>query len=246
MSKPVKINELKLMSLTILAITIAMFGVACAPRPSSRAVSRCSNDALGLKAAAKVVDSATEASGEVTLGDRKVPIVNPVNPARCLYRTEKRILKLIPPTSGETLSKTPQPIPGGLGGIVPPDGSSPLVRAVMALFFENGLTGVNATVELARPASEVLISEVDWRRRKGGAEDADHVHLENPLLGGSCYIGSSGVPVTLELTSGKTSPPRPGQPIKGTVGSVEFLEGGTAPCAPKERNLSAIRGWRRP
>src|SRR6185312_9408680 len=52
-------------------------------------------------------------------------------------------------------------------------------------------------------------------------------HLENPFLGKSCYVGSSGSPVTWNLTSGTTSPPAPNKPITGTVGEVQFLEEGS-------------------
>ena len=47
------------------------------------------------------------------------------------------------------------------------------------------------------------------------------VHLENPLLGSECYIGSSAEPVTLNLTTGTTSPPEPNKPITGKLGRIE-------------------------
>jgi hypothetical protein len=50
------------------------------------------------------------------------------------------------------------------------------------------------------------------------------VKLENPLLGGACYIGSETSPVTLNLTSGKTAPPPPNEPISGKVGHFEFKD----------------------
>ena len=55
------------------------------------------------------------------------------------------------------------------------------------------------------------------------------VHLENPFLGKSCYVGSSSSPISWELTSGTTAPPGPNTPITGTVGEVEFLEEGQHP-----------------
>ncbi|WP_396447763.1 hypothetical protein [Actinomadura sp.] len=38
----------------------------------------------------------------------------------------------------------------------------------------------------------------------------------NPLLGDTCYIGSTADPIVLNLTFGTTSPPPPNQPISGT------------------------------
>lgn len=63
------------------------------------------------------------------------------------------------------------------------------------------------------------------------------IKLENPLLGNSCYIGSDANPVTLNLTTGETTPPAGVAPITGTQpafdvdpaypdGSVFSLDGG--------------------
>jgi hypothetical protein len=51
------------------------------------------------------------------------------------------------------------------------------------------------------------------------------VHLENPFLGESCYIGSSTSPINWELRTDTTSPPAPNKPITGNPGEIEFLEG---------------------
>ena len=50
------------------------------------------------------------------------------------------------------------------------------------------------------------------------------VHLENPLLGSSCYVGSNAHPVELPLTTGTTSPPAPNKPISGSAGELGFNE----------------------
>jgi hypothetical protein len=42
------------------------------------------------------------------------------------------------------------------------------------------------------------------------------VHLENPLLGSTCYVGSNTEPIKLNLTTGTTAPPAPNKPITGT------------------------------
>jgi hypothetical protein len=170
--------------------------------------------------------------GQVTLGAKTVPIVNPVTLQGGFGEAaeegpEVGFAKFFEATNGITLSKAGQPVPGGLVGLVPPEGSPPLVKAALKFFLENGLTGVNSTLELARPASEIRISENHLAEGEGVALILPvKVHLENPFLGGSCYIGSSSKPVIWELTSGKTNPPGPNEPISGAIGSPDFLDGG--------------------
>jgi hypothetical protein len=41
-----------------------------------------------------------------------------------------------------------------------------------------------------------------------------------PLLGSSCYVGSSARPLQLNLTAGATSPPAPNKPISGKRGEA--------------------------
>jgi hypothetical protein len=50
------------------------------------------------------------------------------------------------------------------------------------------------------------------------------IHLENPLLGRECYIGSDQAPIVLGLTSGTTSPAKPNQPISGHLGELEIQD----------------------
>jgi len=176
--------------------------------------------------AKKCLYSLTE-GGKVILGNKEVPIVKPVTLQGAFGKPVERISPFIEATNKVTLSKTSEEVPGGLLGIVPPAGSSPLVKALSKFFFDNALTGVNATLELAKPASEIKISELNL------AEEAEvalklpvMVHLENPFLGKSCFVGSSSSPITLELTSGETSPSSPNSPISGKAGAFEFLEEG--------------------
>lgn len=50
------------------------------------------------------------------------------------------------------------------------------------------------------------------------------VKLENPILGGNCYIGTNSNPSRMNLTTGTTSPPPPNRPITGSIGEPS-LEG---------------------
>jgi hypothetical protein len=170
---------------------------------------------------------AVTTGGEVVLGSKKVPIVNQAVLQGGWSKAVEKFSKFFEATNGVTLSKAPQPVPGGLLGLVPPEESPPLVAALVELAAENGLTGVNSTLELARPASEIKISELNLAAREGVAMKLPvKAHLENPFLGAECYVGSSETPIWWELTSGKTSPPPPNESIEGTAGKITFLEEG--------------------
>src|ERR1044071_5302730 len=180
----------------------------------------------------KCVYSVTE-KGEVVLGNKKVPIEKPVTlqGGFGLPVEEKEgaeFYKFYAATNGITLSKTPQNVPGGLLGIVP-DASSPfLVKALIKFFLENSLTGVNSTLELAKPASAIKISENNLAGEIGTALQLPvKVHLENPFLGKNCYVGSEGSPITWNLTTGTTKPAAPNSPITGSTGKAEFFEEGS-------------------
>jgi len=186
---------------------------------------QCSYTNLEVK---KCVNSVTT-SGEVVLGSKKVPIVNPVTLQGGTLKSVEGVATFVAAANGETLSKTPQPVPGGLAGLVNcKEIKEPFLRFSCELTFENGLTGLNSTLELARPASEIRLSETNLVGHLGTALKMPvKVHLENPFLGSSCYVGSSSSPIIWNLTSGTTSPPEPNKPITGSAGAIEFLEEGS-------------------
>jgi hypothetical protein len=176
----------------------------------------------------KCIYSVTK-SGKVVLGKKTVPIVNPVTLQGGFgFANAEEISKFYGATNGVTLSKTPQPVPGGLAGLVNcKEISNFLERIACEGVFENGLTGVNATLELAKPATEILISQNHLVYEEGLALKLPvKVHLENPLLGSTCYVGSSTSPLTWNLTSGPTKPPAGTASIHGASGEIHFLEEG--------------------
>jgi hypothetical protein len=128
---------------------------------------------------------------------------------------------LAPALNGETLVKTPQKVPGGLLGLVKCNEiSNILLRIACEATFENKLTGVNAVTELAAPASSVVLNTAYEQLGVGTALTLPiKVHLENPLLGSNCYIGSNAEPIVLNLTTGATVGGPTGKP--GTKSSKE-------------------------
>jgi hypothetical protein len=168
-------------------------------------------------------------SGEVVLGSKKVPIVNPVTLQGGVGKQVAGFGPFFAATNGITLSKVPQPVPGGLAGLVNcKEIKEPFLRFSCELTFENGLTGLNSTLELARPATEIMVSENNLASKSGVALKLPvKAHLENPFLGSNCYVGSSTTPLKWELTTGTTAPPAPNKPISGSGGKIEFLEEGS-------------------
>ena len=185
--------------------------------------------------------------GEVVLGSKKVPIVNPAVLQGGYTEGEgggfANFAKLVAATNGVTLSKAPQPVPGGLAGLVNCKLiSNFILKAACESTFENGLTGVNATLELARPANQVLVNE----NNLGGEIDTAlklpvKIRLENPLLGASCYVGSEGSPMYWNLTSGTTAPPAATEPITAPSGKSNSSRK-AASWKPKEPNWSTMPG----
>jgi hypothetical protein len=169
-------------------------------------------------------------SGEFTLGKERVPIVNTITLQGGLdVNKETGAAQVIGAEDGNTLSETAQKVPGGLLGLVKCNEISEFFeRVACELVFENGVTGVNETTELAAPASSIGLSLLGVLTGKGtGLSLPVKVHLENPLLGSACYLGSNAHPIVIEFTSGTTSPPAPNKPITGKPGSLTGSEGGT-------------------
>ncbi len=111
---------------------------------------------------------------------------------------------LVPAANGETLSKTPLTVGGGVLG----------VEGLEAIGGE-----VTAITELAGP---VHVYEENLEGAGPAVVMPIKLKLENPLLGEACYVGSEAEPVTLHLTTGMTAPPAPAKPISGNPGTASF------------------------
>ena len=97
--------------------------------------------------------------------------------------------------SGGAIASAPVDVPGGLLGLACPS-ADPLVIAVCNLITDDSLNRVTATVEDAGPPS-------DFNLAAGTQLGVPimtlpiKVHLENPLLGSTCYIGTDADPIIL-------------------------------------------------
>jgi hypothetical protein len=160
--------------------------------------------------------------GNFTVGKKVVPLKNPVT-LQGGYEGAGETIKFYGAESGNTLSKTPQPVPGGLLGITAPTWWPKSIQNWFNEQISNGFTGVNATVELAGPTKGYLpnvhLSTENLIFGKGVALGLPvKIHLENAILGSSCYIGSDSSPVQIEFTTGTSGK------LKGNPGTVTFNE----------------------
>jgi hypothetical protein len=168
------------------------------------------------------------------IGNGGLSIVNPITFQGGYERNEEKepvTERFVGAIDGETISRTPQPIPGGLSSLIDCDEiqgrwfpQRVLRRACKAVLDGSSSTDVNATTELAGPVGDIGISSDNLINEEGVALSLPvKIHLENPFLGRDCYIGSNRSPITLNLTDGATSPPLPNEPISGELGHADQL-----------------------
>ncbi len=164
-------------------------------------------------------------SGEVVIGPKAVPIVNSIVLQGGLHEISEEDLEFIGAEDGNTLSKSPQPVPGGLLGIVAPSFLPKVLQESFNEFINKGITGVTATTELAGPAKSVGVKLNNLIEETGTALELPvKIKLDNAFLGSKCYVGSNAHPIVIDLTTGTTSPAPPNKPITGKVGEVNFEE----------------------
>jgi hypothetical protein len=214
-----------LIALGLMALASSAYAVEHHPKGEFAPFADCP---LSNPAASNCVVAKTE-SGEYVIGNEKVPITNPVTLQGGIEGFSSGEEKFVGAEDGNTLSKTPQKVPGGLAGLVKCNEiSNFLERISCEVVFENGVTGVNATTELAAPASSIGLHTFHLIGAFGTALSLPvKVHLENPFLGSSCYIGSNAHPIVIEFTTGTTRPPEPNKPITGNPGKLAFNEAET-------------------
>lgn len=146
--------------------------------------------------------------GEFKLGSKTTTLVNPTILQGGLAYIGTTTLPMIPPRFGaEQVSKTSQPIPGGLTGV-------------------NELIGGPASATAEQAGTIMVTSVFLGFGHDIAVEFPIKIHLENENLGPNCYIGSDEEPVMLRLTDGTTSPPEGVEPMSGKVGDNKGLDKG--------------------
>ncbi|MGH2912852.1 MAG: hypothetical protein ACRDJ3_10320 [Solirubrobacteraceae bacterium] len=167
---------------------------------------------------------ATTSSGEFKIKKTTVPITKTITlQGGIIDNEETGVETWVNAANGaQTISLTPQTVPGGLLKILAPSFFGEPLSKIFNEFINKGITGVTATTELVGNIS------INRGALLSGGPDALNlpvrVHLENGFLGPKCYVGSSSKPVNVELTTGTTSPPLPNTPITGSLGEPEFKD----------------------
>lgn len=160
-------------------------------------------------------------NGSFKVGNKTVPLVNPVT-LQGGFEGSGAGVKFYGAENGDTLSKTAQPVPGGLLGITAPTWWPKFVQDWFNEGINNGLTGVNATVELAgatKGLTGVKLNTENLLLEEGTALGLPvKVKLSNSLLGSNCYIGSDTKPIQIDFTTGTSGA------LKGSAGELSFNE----------------------
>jgi len=138
--------------------------------------------------------------GHFQMGSKDVPIKYPLTLSGGVTINGEVLY-----TSKGGLSHVKEPVPGGIVGLTGLDFLLELLKAEALQVF--AVTELAGTPFVKEGGTEV--------------ELPIKVHLENPVLGNKCYVGSNANPITLHMIFGTTNPPKPNKPITG----VDPIEG---------------------
>jgi len=159
--------------------------------------------------------------GGFTVGKKTVPLVNPVT-LQGGFEGAGEEIEFYGAENGDTLSKTAQPVPGGLLGITAPTWWPKFIQDWFNNLINEGFTGVTATVELTGPTkglTNIDLSTENLLFEEGTALGLPvKIKLSNAILGSNCYIGSNSKPVQLNFTTGTSGA------LKGSAGELSFNE----------------------
>jgi hypothetical protein len=155
--------------------------------------------------------------GSLTLGERTIPLVNPIT-LQGGYVGGSPEIQFYGAENGDTLSKTPQPVPGGLVGIPAPGWWPVWLQELYEEEIGKGHTGITATIELAAPATSITLNYENLLLEEGTALGLPvKVKLSNPIFGSNCYVGA-GEPLPFDLTTGESGE------LDGFAGELTFNE----------------------
>lgn len=185
-----------LLVLLLSALAIAPTAMAGKPTGEFAVFRSCPLETIGVNECAY----GTVTNGELRLSKTTIPITHTITfqGGQIVTEAEEAFVNAL---EGNTLSKTSEEVPGGFGS-----------------------SSLTVTLELV---GSVTLSRKKLAAGEGVALKLPvRAHLKNMFLTETCFIGSSAKPITLNLTTGTTSPPEPNKPIKGSPGTFESKEGG--------------------
>lgn len=161
--------------------------------------SRCPVDDPAMLAADGATDTAIcvsshSASGSIKLGNTEVPVG--ASDLQLGVVTHPGGLSTVVSPAGGALVADSAKVPGGLLGLMCPSGV-PVVTGICNTLSDVNLNRVTATIESVNtPTGFQLVAGTTTG--KPIVTLPVRIHLQNPLLGDKCYIGSSSNPILLK------------------------------------------------
>lgn len=174
----------------IVAILAPATTAGASTAPGYEEFADCPDKTAGAGLAYCAVSEVT--GGHLQLGTKNTPITDPI---KLVGSGPTPDLKLVV----GSFDGGRQRVPGGIVGITGLDW--------LTFLFPFDMLKLYAEAELAGPPGSPLLPTISLPLK---------IHLDNPLISNSCYIGSDSNPVILNLVQGTTNPPPPNQPISGT------------------------------
>lgn len=216
------------LSVSVAAATVAGLGLAgsasaAGPTAPFTAFDKCPYTNTAVQSCLRT----SVTSGSFKLGNAAVPINTSILLQGGFSRTGDgpNDFKFYDAVGAKTLQEVPLDVPGGLLGLVIPSEITSI--PILGPLFTAAVNSVNGVTATAQKVGPIGFSFDNFNSGAGPAVSLPiRVHLENPFLGAKCYIGSADNPVTLNLTTGTTSPAAPNTPITGSSGTISFTDYG--------------------
>ena len=148
-----------------------------------------------------------------TIGSTTVTSSSPTTLSVGVISKPKKTTVVLPDNGTQALQSPAIPLPGGLLGIPGAPDSGPLA--------------VTVTPQLVGVPTLSLAALLDGNGAGLTLPIDVLVSSSTGLLGSDCTIADSSSPITLNLTTGTTSPPSPNTPITGAPGTLTGKANGT-------------------
>lgn len=206
----------------VFALSAVVAGTASAKKPSQIKEEEYKNFVQCPTEAEEAYDClhSITRSGVFQVGSLKVKIKNPITLQGAIPNPLSGAThNLIPSKNGETLSKTPEPVPGGIGRVLKKTASNKaLIQSCKGANAGSPECAVAGTAELAGTGEVYLFNFIG--EQSPGVVLPIKLHLTGSILGENCYFGSDEEPVVIDFTTGATSPEPPAEPIHGSTGQL--------------------------
>jgi hypothetical protein len=165
-------------------------------------------------------------SGKLTIGHKAIPITKTITLQGGVRQSETGgKQEFIGARNDDTLSISPQVIPGGLAYVIAPEFLSRTLRKRFYELIDRETGQVTATIKLTAPASAIGVSTQNLIEAKGvGLSLPVKLRLSNPLLGETCYIGSDARPIVIDLSTGTTRFSPSHKQLTGKPGHAKFKD----------------------